>query len=363
MSLITKVQEKFDKYVSLRRLVYCIMILSIVWLLSLTWPIWASFFSKVRTILTPFVIGFGMAYLLRPIVVFFEKYGIRRGFSVPLTFLLFGFGLWWLMSSIFPTIYADLASLVNVAIEGFQKIYDLYLESSNNVPSPIVDGIYTKGLEFLNELIGSIPTLPTLVSTFFSRIIGAITTALFSVIIGIYFIMDYEKVREGTLKLAEQISPKLRLSLIVINRSVSSYLRTLVVLMFITFVEYGLFYFLVGHNYALVMGIISAISLIIPYVGGIIANVFGFITALNLSFTRLFFLFLGIMILPNIDGYVISPMVYSKRNKVDPLWSLFTFFAASTLFGFIGILLSMPIYFGVRSVMNLRANNWVIEED
>ncbi|NLC05236.1 MAG: AI-2E family transporter, partial [Erysipelothrix sp.] len=60
---------------------------------------------------------------------------------------------------------------------------------------------------------------------------------------------------------------------------------------------------------------------------------------------------------------VISPLVYSKRNKIDPLWSLFTFFAASNLFGFVGILISMPLYFSIREVLALKANNWVIAND
>lgn len=362
MGIIEKVQTRLEESLSFRRLTYFILILSCVLLLSLTWPIWAYFIAKIKVILMPFIIGFGIAYILRPIVVFFEAYNIKRGITVPITFILFFVLLWWLFSSIFPSVYADLSSLVNMAIEGFQKLYNAYVENNNNVPSPIIDGIFTKAMEVLNDLIGSIPTLPALVSNFFSKTLGILTTSLFSFIISIYFIMDYEKVAAGTLKLANKISPKLKSSLIVINDSVGSYLKTLVIIMGITFVEYGLFYFLVGHNYALVMGIITALSLMIPYIGGISANIFGFLTALSLSYTRLFFLFLGVMILPNVDSYVISPMVYSKRNKIDPLWSLFTFFAASTLFGFFGILLSTPIYFAVRAVLNLRANNWVIED-
>ena len=363
MSLIVKVQEKVEKYVSLRRLLTVILVLSIILLLNLTWPIWSYLFGKAKVILMPFIIGFGIAYMLRPIVVYFERYNIKRGISVPITFIVIVLALWWLLSSIFPSIYSDLASLVDTAIEGFQKLYTMYVENNNNQPSPIVDGFYQQVLDYFNKLMGSIPTLPALVSNFFGKVLGVVTTAMFSFIIGIYFIMDYERVSKGTLNLAEMISPKLRNSLIVINESVSSYLRTLVVIMGITFVEYGLFYFIVGHKYALVMGIITSLALLIPYVGGISANIFGFLTALGLSSTRLFFIFLGVMILPNVDSYVISPLVYSKRNKIEPLWSLFTFFAASTLFGFAGILLSTPIYFAIRSVLTLRANDWVIESE
>lgn len=361
MNFLSKVQEKIDKHLSLRRLVYVILILSIVLLMNLTWPLWSFIYSNVKTILMPFIIGFTIAFLLRPIVKFFERYGVKRALSVPITFVFIFLGIWWLSSSIFPSIYNDLSKLVNIVIEGFQNLYEYYVGNAE-ATSPIIDSLYNQVLAYLNGLVSALPTLPSLVSNLFSRIIGIITTTMFSLIIGIYIIMDYEKFSSSTLSMAEKISPKLRLSLIVINRSVSSYLRTLVVLMGITFVEYGIFYFAVGHDFALVMAIISAISLLIPYIGGIIANIIGFLTGLNLSYMRLFLLFLGIMILPNIDGYVISPMVYSKRNKIDPLWSLLTFFAASTLFGFIGILLSMPIYFGVRSVMQLRANDWVIED-
>lgn len=363
MNLMTKIQERFEKHVSLRRLVYVILILSITLLLNLTWPLWSFLFGKFKAILMPFLIGFGIAYVLRPIVVFFERYKIKRAISVPITFLIIFFALWLLFSSIIPTLYTDLSALVDGAIEGFQKLYKIYVDNSNNNPSPIVDSIFTKIIEYMNELFGKLPTLPALVSNFIAKMLGVVTTTMFSFIIGIYFIMDYERVSAGTLKLAERVSPKLKASLLVINRSVSSYLKTLVVIMGITFVEYGTFYFVVGHNYALVMAVITSIALIIPYIGGIAANTFGFLTALNLGNTRLLLMFLGVMILPNVDSYIISPMVYSKRNKIDPLWSLFTFFAASNLFGFVGILISMPLYFSVREVFALRANNWVIEND
>ena len=49
------------------------------------------------------------------------------------------------------------------------------------------------------------------------------------------------------------------------------------------------------------------------------------------------------MICPNIDGYIISPKVYGKTNKLHPLVNIFAVFAGGILAGFWGIVISLPI--------------------
>lgn len=363
MTLIEKVQQKVEEHLGMRRLVYIILFLSVFYLITLTWGIWSTILLKLRMILLPFIIGFGMAFVLRPMIVFFEKRKIKRSISVPV-FLIVFIGIFsWLFATMLPSVYDDLSSLFDMAVEGIETIYNVYIKNLTNSPSPMVEGIFNNIVSSLSSIVESLPTMPNLVTGLVSTALSWLTTGLFSFIIGMYFIADYERFTAKSIEYASRISPKLSTSIVVSSRAISEYLRTLVVVMGITFVEYSVFYFLIGHRYAFIMGVFSAFALIIPYVGGIAANTIGFLTGLSLSGPRLIFLALGVLILPNVDSYLISPLVYSKRDKINPLWSLFSFFAASTMFGFVGILLSMPLYFSIRSIIKLKSNNWVIELD
>lgn len=356
-----RIRDWFDENITAKRLIPVLVVLLVVYLLNLTWPVWNTAYVLLMRILKPFIIGFGIAYILRPVTLFFEKYKIKPAISVPLTLLGFIFILVLLFSSIIPTLYEDISVLFSTSVDGVQKLFKEYQMWNNGTSEPWVTDIFNQVINVLKGLIDSIPSLPALVSQFVGQFFSILTTALFSFIIGMYFIFDYERVTRGVVNMAHKVSPRLSASIIVINRAVLGYLRTLLFIMTITCVEYGLIYTLVGHPYALVLGVLTALGLLIPYIGPTVVHVFGVLTALTLPMPRVITLTIALMVMSQVDGYLISPMVYSKRDKVDPISSLFVFFAGSVLFGFVGILLSMPTYFAIRAVRDLKRNNWQLE--
>ncbi|MDE8059772.1 AI-2E family transporter [Erysipelothrix rhusiopathiae] len=363
MNIFQRIQKFFDDHFSWKQLVPFMLFLLSVFLLMQTWAVWQHAFELAMRILLPFIIGFALAYIVRPIAVFFEKYNIKRAISVPITLVLFVVLIVLLFSSILPSLYTDISQLIGNSMDGIQQLYNYYKEINHNNPSPWADDIFKQVMGMLNGIVGQIPTLPAAASQFLSKIFSTITTGIFSFIIGMYFVFDYENFTGSVLRIANNFSPKLGNSIIVIDHAVSRYLGTLVVIMTITCIEYSLLYLAVGHNYAFVLGVLTAFGLLIPYIGPTVVHVLGILTALTLPLPRVIILTIGLVILSNVDGYVVSPMVYSKRDKIEPLWSLFAFFASSVLFGFVGILISMPLYFSIRALFNLRKNNWVIPEE
>ena len=100
---------------------------------------------------------------------------------------------------------------------------------------------------------------------------------------------------------------------------------------------------LIGHPNYLILGILAAVTTIIPYFGGLIINILALIIASVVS-TKLFIATLIVCIVcPNIDGYIISPRVYGKTNQLHPLVNIFAVFAGGVLGGFWGIVVSLPI--------------------
>lgn len=360
-------KEKFKVFLnenmSASKLLPILMTLLIVWLINATWEVWIDIFNHIITILLPFIIGFTIAYLLRPIVVFFERYGVKRSISVTITLVAGIAALVLLFSSIIPSMYDDLSQFFGSISDSIRQIYDYYVAQSNNETSPIIDSIYQQIMTFINNTLSSVSNIPSFASSLISGLLGLITTTIFSLIIGIYFVSDYEGITRGIHKLANHVSPKLSVSITAIDQSVSSYLKSLIVIMFVSGFEYTLLYFLIGHNYALILGILSALSLLIPYVGPMLVHTIGILTALSLPFPRVIILAVALVVLSNVDGYVISPLIYSKRNRIEPLWSLFSLFACNVLFGIPGVLMSMPIYFSIRALLELRRNNWKLSEE
>ncbi|CAM3566896.1 AI-2E family transporter [Erysipelothrix urinaevulpis] len=361
MTPVQKLIKRFKETFSLDNILPVILFMVLIVLLSITWPIWSDLFSKIKIILLPFVIGFILAYILRPIAVFFEKYKIPRALSVFVTIIGFLALIVLLFSLILPSMYDDMMQFATTIIDGIQKLYDYY-KGGNAASTPLMDSLFKQALDSMDKIVGSVSNLPAMASVFIGKIFSALTLAMFSFVIGIYFIFDYEKISSSVMKKAHWVSPKLSASIRVVDQSVSSYLRSFAIIMPIIAIEYSLMYFLLGHNYALILGVLTALSLLIPYIGPMIVHAIGVLTALSMPTSKIVILIVMLMVLSNIDGYVTSPLIYSKRNKVEPLWSLFAFFAASTMFGFVGVLISMPLYLSIRSLLELKSMNWDLEK-
>lgn len=348
-------KEKFLDFFNLKYMLPLILILLVVLLVSLTWPVWLLIFRKIKLIFLPFILGFLIAYILRPLVVFFEKYKIPRSISISVTFVSFIAIIILLFSMVLPPLLRDLSQLFYALSEGLGQVFDLYASGSN---SSLIDSILKQVLENFNALLASMGDLPLIASDFIGSILSSLSFLIFSLVIAIYIIFDYEKISLNIHEKAEALSPKLALSLRVVNEAVSAYLKSFAIIMPIIAIEYALMYFLLGHEYALILGIFTALSLLIPYIGPMLVHGIGITTALGMPRSKLVILLVALVVLSNIDGYVTGPLVYSKRNKVEPLWSLFAFFAASTLFGFVGLLISLPLYLSIRSILQLRKSSW-----
>ena len=136
-----------------------------------------------------------------------------------------------------------------------------------------------------------------------------------------------------------------------IDENVTVYLKSMALLILIRFVEYCAFYYCVGHHDWLIIGIISALGAVIPYIGGTVANAIGILTGLTLPSSNLAALIIGIIVLSNVDNYVISPIVHEKRSSLGPLLTIFVIFAGGVIYGPIGIMLSVPVTIMIKTGM------------
>ena len=354
MNIKKRIIDFFENKNVLMRLVTTVLVLLVIWLISLTNPLWSWVFIKLKQIFLPFLFGFLLAYMIYPIVKHFEKYNIKRGITTVIIVIILFVGIGWLISSIIPRFSEDLRQFALSIVDSVQKLYDLYISKSDE-PSQIVNSLYQEAVKVINSFALD---LPNVLTGFVSSVVNFFTKSLFSLFIGIYFIFDYERFTSFIGSSAKKVSEKLYLSLKVVDSSLKMYLVSMLILMAIRFVEYSLIYFLVGHKYALILGILSAIALIVPYIGGTLMNMVGILTSLNLGASKLTILVIVLVVLSQVDGYVISPMVYSKRNKADPLIALFSLFACSAILGVPGVFLAMPIYFSVDGIIKLKKNDW-----
>lgn len=348
--MFKKVLEYIDSVFSTKVILKIIGVLTILYLLTKTDSVWGQWISLLISIAQPFLIGFILAYAMQPLVDYLDKKGIPKNLAIIILWVLIILLLALLIVQLFPILYEKVNDFLSSVIIGIRWVgdkIDAYGE---------FDGFFNVK-DFTDSLIKMIQPydqwIPNIVSGlpgFMNTFLNFITNSLFSIIIAIYMLFDFQKIKQYIIRFFSMFYKDSAIYLHQIDEDVSVYLRSLLILMVIKFIEYSAFYFLVGHQDWLIIGILASIGLWIPYLGGTIANVVGILTALSLSPTRIFILIVGICVLANVDAYVISPMVHEKRSDLGPLSTLLAVFAGGVLYGAIGIMISIPLAITLKSI-------------
>ncbi|HTA28668.1 MAG TPA: AI-2E family transporter [Bacteroidia bacterium] len=133
--------------------------------------------------------------------------------------------------------------------------------------------------------------------------------------------------------------------LISTKKIIQSYLVGVFIEMLIMAILYSASLLLLGIDYAIIMGILSALINIIPYLGGIIAMIVPMIIACvtkdSISYT--IYVFIIFTLISFIDNHYIKPYIVASRVKINALIALIVIFIGNAIWGIPGMFLSIPL--------------------
>lgn len=317
------------------KLLNILLIFGICFLFYNTLGLWKYVIDKLIAIVTPFIISFAVAYALYPIMVKLENKGMRK--SLALTFILVcitGF-LIILISLLIPIISEQIGALSSVVLSFIQDISLKYNIDLNYIQENLTD---------INSIVNNYgKSIGDFSFSFISKFIDFFSKFIICFITSIYFLFDMDRIRFKLKKWLKKKSKRTYNYLKRIDYELSQYFVGLEKYILIQFIEYTTIFFIIGHPYYLILGVLCSVTTIIPYFGGIFANIIACITAFFVN-TKLFILTLIVaFICPNIDGYIISPRVYGKTNNIPTLLTIFAVFAGGILYGVVGIIIALPV--------------------
>lgn len=184
----------------------------------------------------------------------------------------------------------------------------------------------------LNNLVGAL-----------SASVGLFITAFGVVFVAIYLLADIPKFYESYLRLW---APKYRADAKVLwdtmGYSLSRYLGAQVLSLAIqgTLAFFGLL--ALGVPYALVLGLVQAITAILPYIGAWLAFIPAFIVALTVSWQTALGVGILYLALNQIEGNLITPNLQGNAVKVHPILIFIGVIGGGQLFGIMGAVLAVP---------------------
>ncbi len=325
----------------------------------------SSVFSKIWSVFTPIIYGALIAYLLNPILRFFENKVFRqrntkkatsriarRIFCVSATIFLF-----FIIIALF--VWMLLPQLTKSITDLGEKFPD-YLEQGEQLASDIAqkDGIFSDVINaLLVKLNGIIDNsyeilqkelLPTLKETLQSVALSALDVFL-GVIFAIYFLFAKEHLAALVKKILRSLCSEtvysniLRIAVLADNifgKYFSGVILDSTIVGLICFV----FMSIVKMPYSPLISVIIGFTNIIPFFGPFI----GAIPSLIILFVAnpIYAVYFGIMILvlQQIDGNIIAPRIQSNATGLDPVWVIIAITLMSGLLGFAGMVLGVPLF-------------------
>jgi predicted PurR-regulated permease PerM len=241
----------------------------------------------------------------------------------------------WLLTDSMQNQFDDLTNQLPAAFErARQKIaeYPLGKRLIEQMPSPQQIADNQSG-NFFGRVTG-----------FFSTTLNVVVNFLVVLMTAVYFAASANSYKEGVVKLVPKTGEKRAREII---ETILFTLRRYLLGTFVSITINGAItaagLFLLGVPFAIPLGIITAIFNFIPNVGPIAASVPAILIAFSISPTKALYVALLYLAVQNIDGFVTTPLVQQRAVAIPPVLIIAAQLLLALLFGFLGLLLAVPL--------------------
>jgi len=303
-----------------------------------------------KGVLLPFVAGIALAYLLDPIADRLEAWGLPRGVAALTIVLSIFLALVAGLILVVPLLGQQLSGLVDrlpqlvVRLQALAAPYidgDLGKLLGGDVKS-LEGGLHTalsQGAGWISQLLQSIWNGG-------QAIVSVLSILVISPVVAAYMLVDWDHMIG---RIDGWVPPRhrgtVRLLAGRMDDAVSGFVRGQVTVCLIMGFYYGLGLALVGLEFGLLIGLMSGLLGIIPYVGFGSGLVVGLAVAMVQYWPDWHGLALVAAVFAGgqaLEGWVLTPNLVGRSVGLHPVWLLFSLFAFASLFGFVGMLVAVP---------------------
>ncbi|MGJ5620287.1 AI-2E family transporter [Sulfitobacter sp. MF3-043] len=300
----------------------------------------------IGDVLLPFLLGGAIAYFLDPVADRLEAIGLSRRLATAIITIICVLIFVVMALLVVPT-------LVNQAISLFETAPQLARDFTNflteRFPSLLDEGStlrasITSVAAAVQERGGQV--LQTALASFAS-ILNIIILFVIVPVVAVYMLMDWDRmVAAVDAMLPRDHAPTIRHLAHEIDRTLASFVRGMGTVCLILGTYYAITLMLVGLQFGLVVGFVAGLVTFIPYLGALIGGAL----AIGLALFQFWGDWVSIGLIAGIfglgqviEGNVLTPKLVGSSVGLHPVWLILALSAFGTLFGFVGMLVAVPV--------------------
>ncbi len=314
-------------------------------------PLCYFFMEFFRALVVPFFLSLFFAYILSPLVNFFDRYLIPRVLIVT-CIILFTFGVvGFALFQVLPHLYVEVLNLIKLA----PKVFDFV----NDRLFPVIKE-WLIGLGFFDEqTIGYLVDQAQAMVQWTDRIqdaltsiwrsaphvVGTLINLVMTPLFTFFFVKDQKKIiRFFTELIPVDLREPVSSIFCRIGNTLHSVIKGQILVAAILAILYAIGFSFVGVNAGFSIGLLAGLCRLIPYLDVVVGSLLCLIVILAnwQGFGQIFMVAGVITLVQTLDGMLITPRIIGERLGIHPLLVITTVIGFADMWGFWGVLFAVP---------------------
>ncbi len=333
----------------------------VFWIVALA--VFAALLWLLSPILLPFVLGMAIAYVLDPLANQLSKRGIGRALAASLILGGFVLALALLVLLIAPVLAQQLSAFVDNTPAYALRLQAFVSDPNHPWIKRMVGDNLTGAGDLMNQTVGYLTGLLASLWAKGQALISIFSLLIITPVVAFYLICDWDRMMTGVDRLipVPQRETVRRLGR-EIDATIAAYVRGQSGLCLILGSYYATGLTFAGLSFGLLIGVVSGLISFIPYVGSLTALVLSLGVALAQfapDWTHIVII-AGIVLFGQfLEGNVLAPKLVGESVGLHPVWLMFALFAFGYLFGFVGLLLAVPLAAGAGVLIRFALGRYL----
>ncbi|RKR02387.1 putative PurR-regulated permease PerM [Kushneria sinocarnis] len=306
--------------------------------------------SALQPILMPFFISLVLAYLGDPVADWLQKLGLSRRLAVGVVFICMLMLVVMTALVVVPMVWRQILQLIDIipiavnwlqthAIPRLEQWTDYDIATDFEQLRAVIFGHWREASTVAAQVLGQLSRSGMALAVWIANL-------LLIPVVSFYMLLDWDRMKRALRELLPRaFEPTVTRLARECDEVLGAFLRGQLIVMLVLGGIYAIGLSLLGVRFGLLIGLMAGLISIVPYLGAIT----GILTAELVTFFQFQAMWpmigvAGVFLVGHLlEGMLLQPLLLGDKIGLHPVAVIFAVMAGGQLFGFVGILLALPV--------------------
>ncbi|MBM7552601.1 AI-2E family transporter [Thalassobacillus pellis] len=309
----------------------------------------------IKTLFYPILIAGFLYYIIKPFVRFLARFRyIPKVAAILLVYASVAGILYLGFTFLAETVKGQIADITKNLPQELKKTAEKTEKTIENNDMGMVS--FSNVRQEVTSYFGNIvENLGNNITDVLATLTGATTVLIIVPFVLFYFLKDDHRLTPFLLRfIPEKHEGEGRKILKNIDQTLAAYILGQITVAVVDGILMYIGYLIIDLNYALILALFVMVTAVVPFFGPIIGVLPALVVALTQEPMMAFYVLVILLIVQQLEGNLVAPVVLGNRLSVHPLTIILLLIVAGALYGFIGMVIAIPVY----SVLKVTVKNF-----